>query len=185
MKSRLLLAILLSFASVMCCYMNVDAGSKEDYIKEYKVLENRFYDYMSHRKLGEFEELYQMLNPETQKKYTYDEFLRLPTETRTIVTYNLNVVDVQDDKAMVYFNELAMGGGVPAPQLKADQIQEWVKIEGVWYLDLNTDFESLVGSGCGGRKKETDTGTEIIGCGNRKIEPNKPGQRNDSKSCGK
>jgi len=146
------------------------AGEKSDYYKDYSDLRDRYFEYMSLRKVADYNAIYEMTSSSFKKQVSFDKFMQLPSEpTTTLMAYYLDVVDVDGSNGTIYYTEYSIIPGVPSPRMRTSVHQHWVKEAGKWVYDKEIKTIAPRKSGCGGNSRpKTDAELSPPACGSRK-----------------
>ncbi|MCD4655780.1 hypothetical protein K8T06_17810 [bacterium] len=170
LKTILLVIILIP---LMLIVQNVKAVDNSAYFNDNEMLRNRFYSYMSLRKVADFKAMYEMLSAKYRKEVTFDQFMSMPTDpTRTLMAYYLDAIEMENGKGVVYYFEFSMIPGVPSPHMRTNIMQHWVKEADEWFYDreIKVIEKKPLHCGASSQMNTTDNSNKSAppACGSRK-----------------
>lgn len=122
---------------LQCATTRQSSGSRAALIADQVSIEKQFSDYMFYRKSIKIENIYAMLYPEYRKQVSYDTFKSLPAVAASgLIAYNIQSIDVDGNRAKVWFSEHLQIPGVPTRIIRANEFRSWIKIKNNWYIEL-------------------------------------------------
>ena len=113
--------------------------SREQHLAEMSKLEARVYDYLAARKTRDKYKIWQMFTPEYKKKLPFQYYTPScdADSINGLRNYLVeNISPITEGSVVVWTTEVIMPSGIPTTIIRPDIKTVWVKINDVWYLDL-------------------------------------------------
>jgi hypothetical protein len=121
-----------------CATTHQTLNSRDSMIADQVIIEKKFSDYMSYRKMINLQSIYSLATPKYKKDVSFEVFKDLPAIALSgLIAFNIQSIEVNGDKATVWYTEYVGLPGIPTRLIRANEFRNWTKVKKEWCIELN------------------------------------------------
>jgi len=150
--------ILFSLIFFFCCaypVLAIENETRDLKIESFNNLQSRVLLLINARKIADINTLYSMTSRRYRERYSLEKATLVPfAPTVNLMACFIEAIRIDGDEAFVTVSELAMQALLRAPLLQRGLIQKWVKEDGTWNFDPQTEVDNSYPDICGYSKSD-------------------------------